>query len=84
MERNMLKQLEDAIAAFSSCTEEEREKKFIDVLESVRFAMNAREQFIIPVKLPQAAVDMVDPATVKVGDIVEAKEDLHFETMSLR
>ena len=83
MEQNMLKQLEDAIAAFSSCTEEEREKEFIDVLEAVRFAMNEREQFTIPVKLPPAAVDMVDPATVKVGDIVKAKEDLHFEMLSL-
>ena len=26
---------------------------------------------------------MVDPATVKVGDIVETKEDLHFEMLSL-
>lgn len=57
MEQNRLKQIEDAIATFSSCTEEEQEKKFIDVLESVRFAMNGLEQFTIPMKLPPAALD---------------------------
>ena len=55
----------------------------VKLLEAIRNRMNNDGHFIIPVETPQAAVDMIDLEHIKVGDVVTAKEDLHFRMRQL-
>lgn len=41
--------------------------------------MHEDGHFLIPVILPQAAIDMINVEHVKVGDTVTNEEDLHFK-----
>lgn len=56
-----------------------RREDMIAVLEAINLMKNQEEQFIVPVELPQAAFDMVDVDKIKVGDVIQAKEDLHLK-----
>ena len=55
----------------------------VKLLESIRNRMNQDGHLLIPVETPQAAVNMIDPEHVNVGDIVTAQEDLHFKMRQL-
>lgn len=63
---------------------ERNQDNFFAVLESIRFRMNDHGSFLVPVEIPQAAIDMIDLENVKVGDVVQAKEDLHFVMRKLQ
>ena len=71
--------IENAIVELRQESEEDPSPKIIKVLEAIRFAMNQNEMFIIPVELPQAAVDMIDLENIQVGDVIENKEELRFK-----
>ena len=49
------------------------------VLEAIRQRMHEDGHFMIPVILPEAAVEMFDIEHVKAGDTVTSDEDLHFK-----
>ena len=51
----------------------------VGVLESIRARMHDDGQFMVPVILPQAAVDMFDLEHVCVGDTITSCEELHFK-----
>lgn len=51
----------------------------IGVLEAVRQRMHEDGCFVVPVILPQAAIDMIDIEHVKVGDTISSPEELHFK-----
>ena len=72
--------IESAISEFRS---EKNEENFAAVLEAIRVRMHEKGQFFIPCRAPQAAVDMIDPDTVKVGDTITAKEELRFKLETL-
>ena len=55
----------------------------VKLLEAIRNRMNNDGHLILPVETPQAAVDMLDLEHIKVGDVVTAKEDLHFRMRQL-
>lgn len=55
----------------------------VKLLEAIRNRMNNDGHLILPVETPQAAVDMLDLEHIKAGDVVTAKEDLHFRMRKL-
>ena len=55
----------------------------VKLLEAIRNRMNNDGHLILPVETPQAAVDMLDLKHIKAGDVVTAKEDLHFRIRQL-
>ena len=55
----------------------------IVVLDTICQAMNAGEQFVIPVEMPQEALDLIEKNNPKSGDILYSDEDLHFRMRSL-
>lgn len=68
--------IEDAIEKFYA---EQSLENLTAVLESIRQRMHEDGHFMIPVIMPQAAVDMFDIEHVSVGDTVTSEEDLHFK-----
>lgn len=68
--------IEEAIEQFR---EEQTKKNLVGVLEAIRRRMQEDGHFMIPVIPPQAAIDMIDIDSVKVGDTVTSEEDLHFK-----
>lgn len=79
-----MQEIENAIATLSQESEIEPKDRLINVLESIRMAMNKQEMFIIPVELPEAAIEMIDPENIKVGDVIENKEPLHFKMRGIQ
>lgn len=63
--------------------QESSKDNLVKLLEAIRNRMNNDGYFIIPIETPQAAVDMIDLEHIKVGDVVTAKEDLHFRMRQL-
>ena len=55
----------------------------IAVLESVRRAMNEDENFILPVEIPEDAFDIEGLESLKPGDTLTAKEEIHCTLRSL-
>ena len=51
----------------------------IAVLESIRKRMHEDGQFMIPVIPPQSIIDQVNPKQIKIGDTIQADEDMHFK-----
>lgn len=51
----------------------------IGVLEAIRQRMHEDGCFMVPMILPQAAIDMIDIEHVRVGDTVPSPEELHFK-----
>jgi len=79
-----MQEIENAIAALSQESEIEPKDRLINVLEAIRMAMNKQEMFIIPVELPETAIEMIDPDNIKVGDVIENKEPLHFKMRGIQ
>jgi len=73
--------IENAFAAFRA---EQSKDNLLHVLTSIQCRAMEGGQFLIPVALPQAALDMIDPKTVKVGDVLTVQEDLHFKPLRLQ
>lgn len=84
MEESILIDNEIIEKAIVKLNAEQNQDNFFAVLESIRVQMNAEGRFMVPVEIPQAATDMIDLENVKVGDVVQAKEDLHFVMRKLQ
>lgn len=65
--------------AIENLLKNKQREDMIAVLETINLMKNQEEQLIVPVELPQAAYDMIDVDKIKVGDVVQAKEDLHLK-----
>lgn len=72
--------IETAISKFNT---DKSKDNFANILESIRLRMHDNGQFLVPCLTPQAAIDMIDLENVKVGDVITAKEDLHFKLETL-
>ena len=59
--------------------ENQSKETVIGVLEAIRRRMCEEGRFLVPMILPQAAIDMFDIEHVKVGDTVSSPEELHFK-----
>ena len=59
--------------------EDSTRENLVAVLESIRRRMHEDAHLMIPVILPQAAIDMMDIEHVRTGDTVTNDEDLHFK-----
>lgn len=68
--------IEDAIAHYYV---DQNRDGLIAVLEAIRQRMHEDGHFLIPVILPQAAIDLINVEHVKVGETVTNEEDLHFK-----
>ena len=51
----------------------------IGVLEAIRQRMHEDGSFMVPMILPQAAIDMIDIEHLRVGDTFPSPEELHFK-----
>ncbi len=65
--------------AIEKCYEQDSRENLVAVLESIRRRMHEDGQLMIPVILPQAAVDMLDIEHVSVGDTITSEEEMHFK-----
>ena len=68
--------IEEAIEKFHA---QQSVENLTAVLESIRQRMHEDGHFMIPVILPEAAVELFDIEHVSVGDTVTSEEDLHFK-----
>lgn len=59
--------------------ENQSKETVIGVLEAIRRRMCEEGRFLVPMILPQAAIDMFDIEHVKVGDTISSPEELHFK-----
>lgn len=73
--------IENAFATFHT---KQSKDNLLNILTSIQRRAMEGGQFLIPVALPQAALDMIDPKTVKAGDIITAPEDLRFKPLRLQ
>lgn len=76
MQTKLMKEIEVAIENFHK---DDNYDNFIDVLESVRVAMGNDGKVLVPVEVNPETPVPIDVDNVKVGDIVELKEDLRFK-----
>lgn len=74
-------QIENAFTAFRM---EQSKDNLLKILTSIQSRAMEDGQFLIPVELPQAALNMIDPKTVKAGDVLTVKEDLRFKPLRLK
>lgn len=79
-----IEQIENAIVALHEYNGEIPEEKIIDVLESIRIAMNNGEQFIIPVELPQSAIEAISETEIKVGNAIQIPDEMQFKIRTLQ
>lgn len=79
-----LQNIEDAITAMHNSDGEIAQETVIAVLEAVRVAITKGDRFIIPVEMPQSAVDIITANGVQVGNIVETPDDLRFKIRTLQ
>jgi len=68
--------IEDAIEQYYA---NQSKETVIGVLEAIRQRMHEDGCFMVPVILPQAAIDMIDIEHVRVGDTVPSPEELHLK-----
>ena len=73
--------IEEAIAGFRATKDKDR---LLMLMVMLQRRMEEGGQFLVAVEVPQAAIDMIDPETVKAGDVLQAKEDLRFVPRTLQ
>lgn len=71
-------------AAFAAFRMEPSKNNLLKVLTSIQGYAIQDGQFLIPVELPQAAFNMIDPKTAKTGDVLTLQEDLLFKPLQLQ
>lgn len=71
------------VVAIDMFYQDSSKDNLVKLLESIRNRMNQAGHLLIPVETPQAALNMIDPEHIKVGDVVTAQEDLHFKMRQL-
>lgn len=76
MQAKLMKEIEVSIENFHK---DDGYDSFIDVLESVRVAMGNDGKILVPVEVNLGTPMPIDVENVKVGDVVELKEDLSFK-----
>lgn len=79
-----LQNIEDAILSFREANEENCNERGIAVLEAIRVAITRGDKFIIPVEMPQEAIDAINATAIQVGDVIEPPEDLRFKIRTLQ
>ena len=78
MDRNWLNSIADAITEFNA-DEVKDTDKLINILDTIRQAMNDEAQFIVPVEMPQEALDLIAENQPKDGDVLQSDTDLNFK-----
>ena len=58
---------------------DQTKETLIGVLEAIRKRMHEDGRFLVPIILPQAAIDMLDIEHIRVGDTVPSPEEMHFK-----
>lgn len=84
MQNNAARENEVIEKAIARLNETQSRESVIAVLEAIRAEMNRGGSFLVPVEVPQSALDLFDPETAKPGDIVQTTEDLHLAIRKLK
>ncbi|HJA32090.1 MAG TPA: O-acetyl-ADP-ribose deacetylase [Candidatus Eisenbergiella pullicola] len=79
-----IRNIEDAIAVMHNSDGKTAHETVMAVLEAVRVAITKGDEFIIPVEMPQSAVDIITANGVQVGTTVETPCDLRFKIRTLQ
>ena len=79
-----MQNVENAILALRDYPEELPDEKIIEVLETIRIAMNNGDKFTVPVEMPQAAIDVINGTELKVGNDIQVPDDMHFKIRTLQ
>ena len=76
--------IENAILALRDDTTEIPDEKIIEVLETIRIAMNNGDKFIIPIETSQTTIDVINSTELKVGNDIQVPDDMHFKIRTLQ
>lgn len=79
-----VKNIERAIDAMYAAGDDFGDEHIIAVLETIRMAINNGDQIVIPIEMPQEAIDTINVPTVQGGDNIEVADDMHFKIRTLK
>lgn len=79
-----LRSIEEAIDAMYGSDDGIAHEAVVNVLEAIRSAINNGDRFIIPVEVPQPAVDVITDDGIKVGETVGIPDGLSVNIKTLR
>ncbi len=79
-----LESIEHSIAELYASKEETSNNRLIDVLESIRMAINSDDKIIVPIEMSQSAIDAINASGLKIGSNLEVSEDIRFQIRTLQ
>lgn len=79
-----IKNIETAIEAMYDVGDNFADEHIIAVLEAIRMSINNGDQIVIPIEMPQEAVDAINATTIQVGDNLEVSDDMRFKVRTLQ
>ncbi len=75
---------EELVTALAAAHQDDSKEAYIKVLDLIAKRIAEQGEFVLPVELPQAAYDMMgDLNKVKVGDTMQAEEDIHMKPQTI-
>lgn len=79
-----IKKIETAIDAMYDAGDNFADEHIIAVLEAIRMSINNGDQIVIPIEMPQEAVDAINATTIQVGENLEVSDDMRFKVRTLQ
>ena len=79
-----IKSIETAIDAMCDAGDAFSDEHIIAVLEAIRMAINNGDQIVIPIEMPEEALEAINATTIKVGDNLDVGDDMRFKVRTLQ
>ena len=79
-----IKSIETAIDTMYDAGDDFGDEHIIAVLEAIRMAINNGDQIVIPIEMPEEAIDAINATTIQVGDNLEVADDMRFKVRTLQ
>ena len=79
-----IKSIETAIDTMYDAGDDFGDEHIIAVLEAIRMAINNGDQIVIPLEMPEEAIDAINATTIQVGDNLEVADDMRFKVRTLQ
>lgn len=74
-----LQNIDNAVDAVHEAGDNASQEHMIAVLESIRIAINHGDKIVVPVEMPQTAVDVINASTLQVGSDIQIPDDMRFK-----
>lgn len=75
-----MRRLQAALAANKAGWTDET---LLEILHAFQDCIAENETLLLPVEMPSAFQDIIDPDQIQPGDVIQAKEDLHFKLRTI-